>query len=115
MIIHILLWCFTILFTTFLFITFGAESVELARTAMPDSVNKAQVYSRYAGSLKAAGRFEEAAAAYLEAHRISDALGPGHPRASMAAYQLRILYQRWHAAEPNAGHDVAAARWRSLE
>ena len=40
-------------------------------------------------------------------------LGPGHHRTREIAEQAAALFDAWHGAEPGAGHDKAAAVWRS--
>jgi tetratricopeptide (TPR) repeat protein len=68
----------------------------------------------YAESLEALGRFGEAEAALLEAHRtLDEAVGRDQPRAVEVAEKLVDLYSSWHRADPQAGHDVQAEAWSS--
>ena len=67
------------------------------------------------GSARAAlGQFEDAQRNLVEAHAILDAAPKGGAAAGEAremARRVADLYQRWHAAEPDAGHDGRSAEW----
>lgn len=41
-----------------------------------------------------------------------EALGESHDRTIGAIQQLADLYDAWHAAEPDSGHDASATTWR---
>ena len=59
-------------------------------------------------------RFEQAEAELVEAQEIlAAALGPGHARTNRTIKALIELYDAWHAAEPDQGHDAKAAEWRA--
>ena len=90
----------------------GREAAERARKAPPDTVHMANILSRYARTLRALERFEDAEAVLLEAHALCKGeLGPAHERTGMAARQVAKLYGFWHEAEPDAGHDAKANPW----
>ncbi|MEM7203555.1 MAG: tetratricopeptide repeat protein [Planctomycetota bacterium] len=60
------------------------------------------------------GQFAEAAELVLELQAWRAAsLGAAHPSTAKAIQRLADLYDAWHASEPEAGHDAAAARWRA--
>jgi serine/threonine protein kinase len=96
----------------------GAQAVTHARTrytGQPSMAGSfAMVLVRYGDTLRAAKRFEEAEAVFLEAHAShwEHALA-AHTRPGKPAQRLVALYQEWHTAEPGAGHDAKAAHWRA--
>ena len=59
-------------------------------------------------------RFEQAEAELVEAQEIlAAALGPAHARTLPMMRAFAELYDAWHAAEPDQGHDAKAAEWRA--
>ncbi len=92
----------------------GAEAVETARRALPTGHWHTAVYlGHHALTLAAMERFAEAEERYIEAHALLEAaLGPDHDRTITNIKSLAALYDAWHAAEPDAGHDARAAEWR---
>ncbi|MCA9288361.1 MAG: serine/threonine protein kinase [Phycisphaerales bacterium] len=69
----------------------------------------------YSISLVALGRFAEAEALMLHAYQLFEQnLGPQHVRAIATARGLTNLYEKWDAAEPDAGHAEHIERWRTL-
>lgn len=71
---------------------------------------------RLGAALLSTGRAREAEPVLLEAHALlAGALGEGHGYPRQAAAMLASLYETLHNAEPGAGHDASAARWRGLE
>ena len=50
----------------------------------------------------------------LESHaNLTAALGEQHEQARRVAGYLADLYNEWHEADPDAGHDSDAAAWRT--
>jgi non-specific serine/threonine protein kinase/serine/threonine-protein kinase len=64
--------------------------------------------------LLAMQRFEDAEQLFHEAAAGAENLPPEHVLRSQIAENLAELYDAWHAAEPNQGHDRSADHWRSL-
>ncbi|MCW5777131.1 MAG: tetratricopeptide repeat protein [Phycisphaeraceae bacterium] len=93
----------------------GAEAVETAKRVLPEGHwYTAGFLVQHARTLAAMERFAEAEERYLEAHSMFEAaLGPEHERTISIIRRLADLYDAWHAAEPDAGHDAKAAEWRS--
>lgn len=79
----------------------------------PDSRELATTLLSYGRALTAAGRYKDAEAALLESSSIlrDNNLGRADARVGVAE-QLVELYESWHRAEPNAGHDRSAEDWR---
>ncbi|MCC5787507.1 MAG: serine/threonine protein kinase [Phycisphaerales bacterium] len=70
---------------------------------------------RLGAALLSTGRASEAEPVLLEAHALlAGALGEGHGYPRQAAAMLASLYETLHNAEPGAGHDASAVRWRGL-
>lgn len=71
------------------------------------------------------GRLDEAEGLYREAYAEAEPLaikcearnrarcGPGHAMTRDAVGRLVALYDAWQAAEPDAGHNTEAERWRA--
>ncbi len=93
----------------------GAEAVATARRVLPEGHWHTAVFlGQHARTLAAMERFAEAEERYLEAHALFEAaLGPTHDRTLETVRALADLYDAWHAAEPDAGHDARAAEWRA--
>jgi len=93
----------------------GAEAVERARTALGARHGSLGVYlGHHAHTLLAMQRFADAEPELLEAHAIlSGARGHRHMQTIEAAQLLIQCYDAWHAADPGAGHDADADRWRA--
>ncbi len=93
----------------------GAEAVATARRVLPEGHWHTAVFlGQHALTLAAMERFAEAEERYLEAHALFEAaLGPDHDRTTANIRSLADLYNSWHAAEPDAGHDAKAAQWRA--
>ena len=96
-----------------------AEAAERARIVLRNRpgvvevVSMGSVVAQHGYTLMVMERFEEAEAAYLEKYAILEPLDPAHHRVQQTAGQMVRLYNRWHAAEPDEGHDVQAAEWRA--
>ncbi len=93
----------------------GAEAVETARRILSEGHWHTAVFlGHHARTLAAMERFAEAEERALEAHAIFEAaLGPAHARTIGIIREIADLYDAWHAAEPDAGHDARAAEWRA--
>ncbi len=93
----------------------GAEAVRRARSALPAGHwHTAAFLFDHGRTLAAMARFAEAEAQMLEAHeRLVAAFGGGHEGTVAVVKALIDLYDAWHAAEPDAGHDAQAAEWRA--
>jgi len=93
----------------------GAEAVATARRVLPEGHWHTAVFlGHHARTLAAMERFAEAEEQYLEAQAFFEAaLGPDHDRTITNIRSLADLYDAWHAAEPDAGHDARAAQWRA--
>ncbi len=71
-------------------------------------------YATHARALLAHNRYKEAESALNNAHTIVlNALGPQDRRTTSVIEHYIDLYQRWHKADPAAGHDSTAAEWRT--
>ncbi|HIA28168.1 MAG TPA: serine/threonine protein kinase [Planctomycetes bacterium] len=92
-----------------------AEAVERARRVLPAGHSYLGNYlTNHSRTLVAMKRFDEAKPRALEAHAIFEAkLGSTHKRTNYALRVLVELYNRWHEAEPDAGHDRSAAEWQA--
>ncbi len=98
----------------------GAESVERARKMVlsdrPESarvIKKADIFARYALTLRGLKRFSEAEQALLEAYAVCEAeFGAAHYRTQAAARNLARFYESWHDGEPDLGYDAKASAWR---
>jgi eukaryotic-like serine/threonine-protein kinase len=99
---------------------FGAEALAVAREGFGDADRRLHRHViEQARTLRRMERFAEAEALFIEA----DAL----PRADLARFpelathkarrefigEKIDLYDAWHAAEPDAGHDATAEQWRA--
>jgi eukaryotic-like serine/threonine-protein kinase len=93
----------------------NAEAVESARRVLPDGHwHTAILLGHHAQTLTAMARFAEAEERVLEAHAILEsALGQDHVHTIAFIRQHADLYDAWHAAESDAGHDAKAVEWRS--
>ena len=66
------------------------------------------------GSVAALKQFKEAEAALLEVFPlIENGLGSDHNFTLQGVQHLVDLYDTWHVAEPNAGYDAKADKWRT--
>jgi serine/threonine protein kinase/Tfp pilus assembly protein PilF len=95
--------------------TLGAEAVAWARKSLPQGHPNTGVFVlSYGVTLSKFGRYSEAEAMLLEAHAIlKSALGANHGNTVKAAQALVDLYDAWHAADPDGGHDAKAGTWRA--
>ena len=99
----------------------GAKAVQDARTVMAyQRPGPEWLLANYACVLTALGRFEEAEALLLEAEtRLADASVPLKNDKELAYCTLGMteafveLYDAWHAAEPEAGHEASVVSWRA--
>lgn len=95
----------------------GREATEHARRLLSNRPGPARVealtivLSQYARTLMLMNRFQEAEAVYLERFAMRES--PGGRAAQLAAGNLARLYDRWHEAEPDAGHAAQVMKWRS--
>lgn len=92
----------------------AAHGVLRARAALPgDHWYTASLLATHGRVLLALERYEEAAAALEEGQGIfSRVVGPGHGRSTTLLADLARLYERWHALEPDGGHEAKATYWR---
>mgnify|MGYP001797180799 CR=1 FL=1 len=68
----------------------------------------------YGSCLREMGRFADAESMLLESREIIvRTMGESHRIANQMAEGLAMLYDAWHAAEPDVGYDVRAAEWKS--
>jgi len=90
------------------------STVELAQAALPAGDYRTATF-RYArgACLTKLERWTEAEAQLLASQRDLATWNSDHPDAGRAAQLLGELYDAWHAAEPDAGHDAQAAEWRA--
>ena len=59
-------------------------------------------------------RFARGEATLLEAYQLlTEGFGEAHDRTTKCITRLITLYESWHTAEPDAGHDAQAAEWRA--
>ena len=86
-----------------------------SRRHLPDGHWRTGTYlSSYGKTLTRLARYEEAEHLLLEAHQIlSAARGDDDKYTVEAARALADLYDSWHEADPEAGHDSKTARWRA--
>ncbi|MEL7473836.1 MAG: tetratricopeptide repeat protein [Planctomycetota bacterium] len=86
-----------------------------ARVAHPDDFpGTAFILGWYGSCLRDVGRFADAEPMLVESRAIIvRAMGESHPIASQMALGLAMLYDSWHADEPDAGHNINAAEGRS--
>lgn len=92
------------------------EGVASATTALPEGHARiGSMWSQHSRTLLALGEFERAAEAGEQAREARiKTYGMGHPTAIDATEFLAEIYEAWNAAEPDAGHDREARRWREL-
>lgn len=92
----------------------NAETIARARRTLPEGhPSTADYILQRAYTLRFMRRFQEAATGYQEGHAMLVAsLGSAHPRTLQAIDHLSALYDMWHEAEPDEGHDQRAAQWR---
>jgi len=68
------------------------------------------------GTLTRLGRFQESEDSLLAAHAtMLAARGPRHTQTRSLCKHLTELYEAWHTAQPDAGHNAAAESWRALQ
>jgi tetratricopeptide (TPR) repeat protein len=97
------------------------ECVELRERLQPDAWRTFMARSMLGEALLRQGRFADA-----EPHLLAGQAGlatlaeraatlPPEAAVQLSASGARVvaLYERWHAAEPDAGHDVSAEEWRA--
>lgn len=95
----------------------GAEVVRRTREAQSDQSRHLGFYLMHLGrSLLATEQFSEAEAMFLESHAIhAEVFGPTNTRTTGLASTIADMYVQWHSAEPDAGYDAEASRWRRAE
>lgn len=72
------------------------------------------VWSEHARSLLDLERFADASAAAQNAYEARTAtFGPSHSSVLAAAELVIEVHERWHVAEPDAGHDRTADEWKT--
>ncbi len=72
------------------------------------------VWGEHARTLLGLNRLPEAAAAALRSHDARVATyGPSHPTVESAARLIVAVFEAWHGADPEAGHDTTAEHWSS--
>ncbi|MEQ9095045.1 MAG: serine/threonine-protein kinase [Phycisphaerales bacterium] len=91
------------------------EAVRRGRAALGEDHWHVGVFlGRSASILAAMDRFADAEQRGLEAYAVlGAALGEAHDRPRRVARMLANLYDAWHQAEPDAGHDATAVQWRA--
>ena len=91
------------------------ETLVRARRTLPADHWNIGVFLMYRGrTLTEMGRFAGAAENLEEAATLLEAeFGPQHRRSIEARRGLIENLERWHAEDPQGGHDADAARWRS--
>ena len=91
------------------------ETVERARESLPQGHWALGIFlGNYGRCLTEQTRYAEAERALLEAHGIIEAaLGTEHRHTVETIQFLLDLYNAWHEAEPDAGHDAQTAEWRA--
>ncbi len=91
------------------------EAVQSARRVLPeDHWQTAEFLAQHSRTLVRMASYGEAERLALEAHAIfTTALGPTHRRTTNSVDHIATLYEAWHKAEPDAGHDLAAIRWQT--
>ena len=93
---------------------YWAEAVRIMRDAVPPESPVLLEYLRSHGEcLHILGRHAEAEALYLEDIRILEGLVDHDPEQLRLSVEfLCLLYEAWHAVEPDGGYDAKAATWR---
>jgi non-specific serine/threonine protein kinase/serine/threonine-protein kinase len=101
----------------------SAEAIELLALAEPlarraftgtDAVSVAQLLVPLGRARAAIGEFDEASANLTEAFEIVMGASGATERDGIGVLTALVkLYEAWHAAEPDQGHDVEAAEWRA--
>lgn len=72
----------------------------------------AALFGKHGYTLFLTEQFSEAAATLSRAHALcADGYGPTHSETLDIAQYLVKLFERWHEAEPDAGHDRSAREW----
>ncbi len=86
-----------------------------ARAAYPADHWRPSNFELFHGQcLLAMKRFAEAEERFLAAYDIMvNAFGPDSPRLTRIKKELIALYDAWHTAHPDQGHDATARAWRS--
>lgn len=92
----------------------GAEAVRRGKEKLPAGhANIATFLLEHGVTLAKLKRFAEAEQQMLEANeRFVRALGPAHERTWKSADAIASMYEDWHSAEPEEGHDKKVANWR---
>ncbi|MCG3126012.1 MAG: Serine/threonine-protein kinase PknD [Phycisphaerae bacterium] len=86
------------------------RAYEIIAAALPAShPNTVRCHIDWGGSLIPLGRFADAERVLLDAEQQAAATGPER---KLLLSALVKLYDAWHAAEPDAGHDASAEKWR---
>ena len=92
-----------------------ATVVSRAKDALPpDHWFTGAFLSAHGSCLTKLQRFAEAETALLKSHGIlTRSRGADFDRTKRTAEALAELYEAWHVAQPNVGHDTKAAEWRA--
>ncbi|TVQ62827.1 MAG: serine/threonine protein kinase [Phycisphaerales bacterium] len=93
----------------------GDEAVRIARDVLGSEHWIFGMFRMgHARTLAAMGRHADAEERALDAYAIlCAALGEHHERTQDAIKAITDLYNTWHKADPDAGHDAKAAHWRT--
>lgn len=91
------------------------EALRAARRMLPPSHYYIGAFLRYHGHcLSGQHRYRSAETALQESYRIlSKSFGNAHAQTQGSVRLLRSLYESWHEAEPELGHDKDAAEWQA--
>lgn len=90
------------------------DALQRRQALFPGQWVNAEFLRRHAETLVALARHDEAEAELLEAYdTLVAAWSESHPRTQATIGSIIALYDAWHGAEPQAGHDDAAASWRT--
>lgn len=97
-------------------VEFAAAAYEGAKRSLPAGHFGIGAYgANYGRLLLDLDRYADAAKVLENAYEIFEAtVGPKHPRTRGTVRLLGSLYDRWHAAEPDAAREEAAKRWADL-
>ncbi|HNO78976.1 MAG TPA: serine/threonine-protein kinase [Phycisphaerae bacterium] len=91
------------------------ECVERSQKLAPDAKTPNAMFKvGWGRSLVGLKRFAQAETVLLESHRdLDDGLGSDDPRTRESTKALADLYSAWAQAEPDAGHDAQADKWKA--
>lgn len=93
----------------------GVKAVEGLRRVLPAGHwRTGAALVAYGKTISLLKRYEKAEEALVEGQSMLEGqFGIAHQRTIKSIEYLVELYEAWHAAEPDAGHDAKAAEWRT--